>query len=367
MNNGHTVGRSLGELAKWAQVELRGDPDLHIHGVATLGRDRPGTIAFLGHARYRKALATTQASAVILTAEWADACPVATLISTNPYLTYARIAGLLYPPRRPPAGIDPTAWVSDAARIAKGVAIGPLAVIEAEVELGEGVGIGPGCIVRRGARIGAQTLLVARVTVAEGTVIGRRCLIHPGAVLGSDGFGFAHDGGHWVRIPQLGRVVLGDDVDIGANTTIDRGALEDTVVEDGAKIDNLVQLGHNVHIGARAAIAGCVGIAGSTTIGKGCQLGGGCGIAGHLSLADGVILTGGTLIHNSIKQAGVYSGGLPAQPNALWRKNVARIRQLDDLARRLKALEQRIHGQAQTPVGLERGDPGDEALSGEGE
>ena len=350
------MAKTLGELAKAVAVELHGDADLQVEAVATLGRDRPGTICFLGSSRYRKALQDTQATAVILPPELAADCPVAALVSTNPYLSFARVASELHPPRALPPGIDASAQVSAQAELAADVRVGANAVIEAGAVIAPGVQVGPACIVRQNAYIGAQTRLVARVTVAEQTQIGQRCLLHPGAVIGADGFGFAQDERAWVRIPQLGRVVIGDDVDIGANTTIDRGALDDTVIESGAKIDNQVQLGHNVRVGAHAAIAACVGIAGSTTVGKYCQLGGGCGIAGHLVLADGVVLTGGTLVHNSIKQAGVYSGGAPAQPNLMWRKNVARSRQLDDLARRLKSLERRVN------EGL-----GEGVASGEGE
>ncbi len=335
------MGKTLAELAEQTGAELVGDPLVVVDGVAPLGRERPGSISFLGNTRLRKVLGTTRASAVILKPELLAECPVAALISANPYLTYAQVAALLHPPRLQPLRIDATARISEQAKIAAGVGVGAYSVVEAGVEIETGVSIGPFCLIGEGACIGAETRLLARVTIGEGTQIGKRCLIHPGAVLGGDGFGFANDHGVWVRIPQLGRLIIGDDVDIGSNSTIDRGALEDTVIEDGTKIDNLVQLGHNVRIGAHAAIAACVGIAGSAMIGKHCQIGGGCRIAGHLALADGVILTGGTLVYNSIKSAGVYSGGVPAQPNVEWRKNVVRVRQLDEIARRLKALERR--------------------------
>jgi UDP-3-O-[3-hydroxymyristoyl] glucosamine N-acyltransferase len=207
--------------------------------------------------------------------------------------------------------------------------VGPLAVIEDEAHIGERVFVGPGCVVQRGARIGADTRLTARVTVCAGVSIGLRCVLHPGAVVGADGFGFALDGGAWVKVPQVGSVQIGDDVEIGANTTIDRGAIDDTVVEHGVKLDNQIQVGHNVTIGAHTAIAGCVGISGSTTIGRRCMIGGGVGIAGHLTIADDVVVTGCSLVSASIKSAGSYSSGMPAVETRMWRRMVAHLRRLD--------------------------------------
>jgi len=215
-------------------------------------------------------------------------------------------------------------------------------VIEAEAEIGESVYVGPGCFVGAGARLGAGTRLTANVTVAHDCVLGERCTAHPGAVIGSDGFGYARDGERWVTVPQLGRVVIGNDVDVGANTTIDRGALDDTVIADGVKLDNLIQIAHNVQIGEHTAMAGCVGVAGSAVIGKRCMIGGGAGIAGHLTIVDDVHVTGTSLISGSVAQAGIYSSAISAEEAARWRRNAARLRHLDELARRVQAMEEKL-------------------------
>jgi UDP-3-O-[3-hydroxymyristoyl] glucosamine N-acyltransferase len=272
---------------------------------------------------------STRATAVLVAAEHAAGCPVAALIDPNPYLAYARIAELLYPQTAPAAGIHPSAVVAPGARIAASATLGPLVVIEDDVEIGERVFVGPGCVVQRGAHIGADSRLMTRVNVCAAVRIGRRCVLHPGVVIGADGFGFAPDGGTWVKVPQVGSVQVGDDVEIGANTTIDRGAIDDTVVEDGVKLDNQIQVGHNVTIGAHTAIAGCVGISGSATIGRRCMIGGGVGIAGHLTIADDVVVTGFTLVTASLRRAGSYSSGMPAEETRKWRRMVARLRRLD--------------------------------------
>jgi UDP-3-O-[3-hydroxymyristoyl] glucosamine N-acyltransferase len=302
--------------------------------VATLSHAEAGTLSFLANPRYRRQLETTRATAVLLGPQFADACPVAALIDPNPYLAYARIAELLHP--QPPlvAGIHPTAVVSSGARIAASASIGPLAVIEDDVDIEARAAVGAGCVVQRGARIGEDSRLTARVTVYGGVRIGRRCLVHAGAVIGADGFGFAADAGTWIKVPQVGGVRIGDDVEIGANTTIDRGAIDDTVVEHGVKLDNQIQVGHNVSIGAHSAIAGCVGISGSTSIGRRCMIGGGVGIAGHLTIADDVVVTGCSLVSASIREAGSYSSGMPAVETRLWRRMVARLRRMDAKERR---------------------------------
>ena len=223
--------------------------------------------------------------------------------------------------------------VSAGAQVAASASVGPLAVIEDGVDIGERAVVGPGCVVQRGAMIGADSWLVSRVSLYPGVRIGRRCLVHAGAVIGADGFGFAPDAGSWVKVPQLGGVQVGDDVEIGANTTIDRGAIEDTVVENGVKLDNQIQVGHNVTIGAHTAVAGCVGISGSTTIGRRCMIGGGVGIAGHLTIADDVVVTGCSLVSASIRQAGSYSSGMPTVETRLWRRMVAHLRRLDSKER----------------------------------
>jgi UDP-3-O-[3-hydroxymyristoyl] glucosamine N-acyltransferase len=320
---------SLGELAVRFGLSLRGEPSLRIHNVATLSRAGSGSLSFLANSRYRKQLETTRATAVLLTAEDAAHCPVAALIDPNPYLAYARIAALIHPSIAATPGVHPSAVVASGARIAASAAIGPLAVIEADAEIGERVSVGPGCIVQRGASIGADSSLLSRVNLYPGVTLGRRCILHAGAVIGADGFGFAPNDGTWVKVPQVGSVRIGDDVEIGANTTIDRGAIDDTVVEDGVKLDNQIQVGHNVIIGAHTAIAACTGISGSTVIGQRCMIGGMVGFAGHLSIADDVVVTGCSLVSASIKKSGSYSSGMPTVETKLWRRMVAHLRRLD--------------------------------------
>ncbi|MEO5572977.1 MAG: UDP-3-O-(3-hydroxymyristoyl)glucosamine N-acyltransferase [Gammaproteobacteria bacterium] len=336
---------TLGELADKIGAELYGDTQAVIHGVATLQDAQPGEITFLVGNRYRKQLAHTHATAVILSAADQGNCPVHTLVVDNPAVSYAHAATLLHPPSAPTAGIHPSAIIHKSSTIHATAAIGAQCVIDAGAQIAAGVIVGAGCIIGENAVIGEDSRLEARVTVCYGTQIGRRALIHPGAVIGSDGFGLANDRGTWLKIPQLGKVRIGDDVEIGANTTIDRGALDDTVIEDGVKLDNQIQVAHNVRIGAHTAIAGCVGIAGSAKIGRRCTIGGGVGVAGHLEIADDVHITGMTLVSKSILTPGIYSSGLPAQPNQLWNKIFARLCQLDDTVRRLKILEKNINNQ----------------------
>ena len=324
---------SLGELAVRFGLGLHGDPSLVVSHVATLSHAQAGALSFLANPRYRRQMESTRATAVLVAPDHAATCPVAALIDPNPYLAYARIADLMHPQALPTPGIHPSAVVSGSARIPASASVGPLAIIEDEVEMGERVWVGPGCIVQRGARLGADTRLAARANVCAGVRIGQRCIVHAGAVIGADGFGFAPDAGTWVKVPQVGTVQVGDDVEIGANTTIDRGAIDDTVVEDGVKLDNQIQVGHNVTIGAHTAVAGCVGISGSTTIGRRCMIGGGVGIAGHLTIADDVVVTGCSLVSASIRQAGSYSSGMPAVETRRWRRMVAHLRRLDSKER----------------------------------
>jgi len=324
------VDFSLGELAVRFGLELRGSPDVRVSHVATLAQATPGSLSFLANPRYRRNLRDTRASAVVVAPEEAHGCPVAALLTPNPYLAYARIAALFHPPAQPAPGVHPSAVVAGSARVAASAAVGPLAVIEEEVEIGERAGIGPGCIVQRGARVGADTRLVAGVKLYPGVRIGARCLLHAGAVIGADGFGFASDRGSWVKVPQVGSVRVGDDVEIGANTTIDRGAIGDTVVEHGAKLDNQIQVGHNVTIGAHTAIAACTGISGSTSIGERCLIGGAVGFAGHLTIADDVVITGYSLVSASIREAGSYSSGMPTVPTRAWRRMVAHLRRFGE-------------------------------------
>jgi UDP-3-O-[3-hydroxymyristoyl] glucosamine N-acyltransferase len=314
-------------------LELRGEPDTRVSRVATLSEATPGTLSFLAESRHRRELASTQASAVVLAVSDARACPVAALIGSNPRLSFAHIAELLHPERRASPGVHPSAVVAATARIPASAAVGPLAVIEERVELGERVEIGPGCIVQSGARVGDDTRLVARVSLYPGVQIGRRCLLHAGAVIGADGFGLAADRGEWHKVPQVGSVRVGDDVEIGANTTVDRGAIDDTVIEQGVKLDNQIQVGHNVIIGEHTAIAACTGISGSTRIGKRCMVGGMVGFAGHLTIADDVAITGCSLVSASIKEAGSYSSGMPTVPTRAWRRMVAHLRRFGEKER----------------------------------
>lgn len=332
----------LGDIAEIIGAELAGDPDSRITGAGTLRNAGPGQLSFLANRRYAAYLKTTRATAVVLAPADAADCPVARLIARDPYLAYVKAVRYLNPEPGVRPGIDPAASISDTASIHPGAAVGALAVIAAGAVVHEGACIGPGCVIGENAVIGAHSRLVANVTVCHGVRIGERVLLHPGVVIGSDGFGLANDAGKWLKIPQLGGVEIRDDVEIGANTTVDRGALEDTIIEEGVKIDNQVQVGHNVIIGAHTAIAGCAGIAGSTTIGRRCMIGGACAISGHISIADDVVITGHSAVSNSIREAGTYSGSMTTTDNRTWRRNMARLKHLDELAARLKALEEKL-------------------------
>lgn len=341
------MATTLGELAVRFGLELAGDPGTEVTGVATLASAGPGTVTFLANPRYRRHLPVTRAAAVVLDADSAADCRVAALVTANPYAAFARIAQLLHPQPAVQGGVHPSAVVDARASVAADAAIGAHACVEADAVIGPRALIGPGSIVMRGARIGADTRLIARVTVYRGVEIGARGVLHAGAVVGADGFGFALDRDGYVKVPQVGGLRIGDDVEIGANTTVDRGALEDTVIEDGVKLDNLVQVGHNVRIGAHTVVAGCVGISGSTTIGRRCMIGGAVGIVGHLEIGDDVVVTGYSLVTRSLKGPGMYSSGMPAVPAGEWRKAVARLRRLEGTERRLAALEKRGGGEAE--------------------
>ncbi len=336
---------TLGEIAARANARLQGcDAATVITGVAPLPRAEPGQISFLTNPRYRAYLGITRATAVILSPKDAEACPAPAVVAANPHVAYARAAALFEPAAESRRGIHAAAWVSPDAQIADDAWIDAHCVVAAGAVIESGVIIGPGCVIGEQALIGAGSRLTARVTVCRGVRLGRRVLVHPGAVIGSDGFGLALDGeGRWLKVPQLGGVLIGDDVEIGANTTIDRGALEDTVIEDGVKLDNQIQIAHNVRIGAHSALAGCVGVAGSARIGRHCMVGGGVGIAGHLEIADHVQITGMSLVTQSITQPGVYSSGLAVEPNRVWNKISARLRRLDEIFRRVTALEKKLN------------------------
>ncbi len=333
---------TLAELASAIGAELQGDGTATVRAVNTLEAAAEGDLSFLTQGKYRDALRRTAATAVILAPDEAEHCPVNALLVDNPHAAFARAAGLLYPVGRPEPGIHPSAVLGEDCQIAPDVAIGPHCSIGDGVTLAAGCVIGPGCVIERGVSIGEAGRLLANVTIQADCRIGKRVLIHPGAVIGSDGFGQADDGGRWLKIPQVGRVIIGDDVEIGANVCIDRGAIADTVIEDGVKLDNLVHIAHNVRIGADTVIAALSGIAGSTTLGRHCMLGGEVGVVGHITIADNVVLTGRADVRQSIKEPGVYASGTPLEPLREWHRNQARFRQLDDMARQLKKLEKRL-------------------------
>lgn len=337
------MGYSLREIADAIGAEIHGDGACRIESVATLAGAGPGDLSFLANRRYRRHLLTTRASAVILEEEFLTSCPVAALVMANPYLGYAQAAAMLAPQRPAHAGVHPSARVSEHANLDPSAWVGALAVVEDGVTIGQHTEIGAGCVIETGVSIGADCTLEANVTVCHGVTLGDRVLVHPGAVIGADGFGIANDAGKWVKVPQLGTVDIADDVEIGANTTIDRGAIENTVIEQGVKLDNLIQIGHNVRIGAHTAIAAGVAIGGSAKIGRRCTIGGAVSIAGHLQIVDDVHLTARSAVPNSITEPGVYSSGTPIiQENRTWRRNVVRIRQLDDMAKRLRNLEKKL-------------------------
>lgn len=330
---------TVAQLAEHIEAVLRGAGDVRLTGIATLQNAGPGELSFLANPKYRRYLTNTRAAAVILSEADAADCPVPVLVSENPYASYARAAQLMYPRGVVKSGVHPSAAINGSARIEKGAHIDAFCIIEAGAEIGPRVHIGPGCVIGPGVHIGADSRLVARVTVLARAHIGQRTLLHPGVVVGGDGFGLAQGAGHWEKIPQLGSVRIGDDVEIGANTTVDRGALDDTVIESGVKIDNQVQIAHNVTIGEHSAIAGCVGISGSTRIGRYCTLAGGVGLVGHIELADNVHITAMSLVSHSITRPGTYSAGTPLMENMPWRRNAVCFKQLRNLLRRVTRLE----------------------------
>lgn len=330
---------TLQELAEAVDGQVKGDPDQNITDVATIQHAEPDSITFLANRSYRKYLQNTRAGAVILAEKDLDNCPVAAIVVNNPYLAYAKIATLLKPVNTSNAEKHATASIHTTAKISQSVSIGANAVIEAGVVIGENTLIGPGCVIQKNTSIGSHSTLIANVTLCHDVTIGDEVILHPGVVIGADGFGIANDQGQWVKVPQLGSVVIGNRVEVGANTTIDRGALEDTVIEPGVKLDNQIQVAHNVRIGENTAIAGCTGIAGSTVIGKQCAIGGAVNIVGHLKIADHVQITAASTVTQDITEAGLYSSGTPLQKNSQWHRNFVRFRQLDTIAKKLRQLE----------------------------
>lgn len=333
---------TLAQLAKLVNAELKGNGESEIDSVATLLNAGPGQISFLTNRKYKGQLQETRASAVILQADFASDCPVDALIVPNPHAAYARIAQILYPVSDEATGIHPSAQVSPDSRIADSVSIGANAVIESGAVIDGQAYIGANTYIGKHARIGKASRILANVTICENVSIGDRVLIHPGAVIGADGFGQAYDGGVWIKVPQVGGVRIGNDVEIGANTTVDCGAIEDTVIEEGVKLDNQIQIAHNVRIGAHTVIAAATAIAGSTTIGQHCMIAGAVAIAGHLTIADNVTITGMTMVSKSIPEAGSHSSGISSEDTAIWHRLHARIKQLDDMAKRLQHIEKKL-------------------------
>ncbi len=337
-----TVSYRLSEIVAQLGGRVLGDASVRIAQIATLENAQLDQISFLTNSKYRAQLASTQAGAVILSEAEADATGLPRIISDNPYAYFAKVSALLNPLPAASPGIHPSAVIGAGAKIEATASIAATAVIGAGATIGAFSMVGEGCCIGENVVIGSHARLYPRVVIYRDCVLGDNLVAHSGGVIGADGFGFAMDEGHWIKVPQIGRVVIGNDVEIGANTSIDRGALNDTVIEDGVKLDNQIQIAHNVHIGAHTAIAGCVGIAGSTTIGRYCRIGGSAGILGHLHIADHVEIAAFTLIGKSIREAGSYAGIFPFSKAEDWRKHSVHIRHLDELAERIKTLEKQL-------------------------
>lgn len=336
---------ALREIAEQLGGELIGDALIRIDRIGPLASATASTISFLANPSYKSQLTHSRAGCVIVDDSMRTAASArgAAIIAADPYLYYARLTQWWAARQRPAlaAGVHISAVVDTSARIARSASVAALAIVEAGATIGECAVVGAHSFIGANAAVGAHSRLAARVTLGADCKLGERCVVHPGVVIGADGFGFAPAQGRWEKIEQLGAVRIGNDVEIGANTCIDRGALEDTVIEDGVKLDNLIQIGHNVHVGAHTAMAGCVGVAGSARIGAGCTVGGGAVILGHLTLADGVHVSAASVVMRSIQQPGHYSGVFPIDDNASWEKNAATLRQLHALRDRLRALEKK--------------------------
>lgn len=333
---------TLKQLAEHVNGRVIGDEKCLVEHVATLKNAGEGDISFLTNMKYKADLDKTKATAVILKEKHATECQTNVIIVDDPHPAYAKIATLLYRKDLEQTGVHPSSIVDQEATIAKSAWIGPHCVIEKGVVIKDDTIIGAGCYIGRNTIIGDRCHLTANITIMDNTTIGERVLLHPGVVIGADGFGQAYENGKWIKVPQVGNVRIGNDVEVGANTTIDRGAIEDTVIGDGVKLDNLIQIGHNVRIGENTVIAACSAVAGSTEIGENCLIGGTVAIAGHLSIADNVTITGRSTVLQSVKESGIYSSSTPLEPNKLWHKNHVRFKQLDEMARRLKVLEKEL-------------------------
>lgn len=336
---------TLQQISDQLGLSFVGNPDIVIKDVASLGRAGSGDLSFLINSKDFTSVEQSNSSVLIVpTGFEAGSFEKAFIFSPNPQLSFIRVIDLIRPDHKAvlKPGIDASAHISDTAVIADNVSIGPLAVIGDRVEIGPQSQIGAGCIIESHARLGSQCYLHGRVTISRGVEIGNRCIFHSGVVIGSDGFGLIEHDGHWVKVPQIGTVIVGDDVEIGANTTVDRGALDDTIIEQGCKLDNLIQVAHNVRIGANTAIAACVGIAGSAIIGRNCKIGGAAVVLGHLQIADNVMVTAMSLVTKDIKRSGVYSSGTPLMENSLWHKANVRYKSLDSIARKVNKLDKQF-------------------------
>jgi UDP-3-O-[3-hydroxymyristoyl] glucosamine N-acyltransferase len=343
---GGVMGTRITELVERFGGQLEGDPDIEVTAVAPLERAGPNDISFLSNSKMRPLAAHSHAGALILSpadaAEVAASYEGARIVTGNPCAYFARTAQFLLPHATPEPGIHPSAAVDASARVDPAAHIGPQVTVEAGAVVKAGAIIDGGCYIGREAVVGEGTHFFANVTFLDRCVIGARGIVHSGAVIGGDGFGFATEDGVYIKIPQSGRVVIGDDVDIGCNTTVDRGAMDDTVIEDGVKLDNQIQIGHNCHIGAHTAMAGCVGVAGSAVIGKHCTFGGAAMVNGHIEIADHVHITAGTLVSNSIKEPGRYTGFYPIATNAEWERSAALVRNLGTMREKIRALERAL-------------------------
>jgi len=336
------LARSLGELAAQFGCDLVGDPLASVASVATLANAGDGQLSFFANRAYRQQLRETSATAVILPAKDADDCPASALLTDDPYLVYALIANELHPQPALAASIHPSASISDSAAVADGAQIAANATIENDAEIGDGAYIGSGAVVGARCKVGRNSRVLANATLVQDVVLGERCIIHSGAVIGADGFGNARTDNGWVKVPQVGGVTIGNDVEVGSCTSVDRGAIDDTVLEDGVRLDNQIQIGHNAHIGAHTAIAASAAISGSTTIGKRCMLGGQSALAGHINICDDTVIAGATMISKSIVEPGYYMGSFPGEKGSNWKKRVARFRRLEDIVDRVNKLEELV-------------------------
>lgn len=335
--------QTLQQLASVIDADVVGDEQQLITGVATLASAQSGQIAFLANEKYRAQLESTKASAVIVAPNVELPAGLSALVTKNPYAGFAKIAQQLdTTPTAASEGIDPSAQIAATAQLGTQVAVGPLTIISDHAEIGDNVQIGAGCYIGPGVKVQANTKIWQQVVIYHDCEIGANCLVHSGVVIGADGFGWANEAGKWVKIPQLGRVIIHDRVDIGANTTIDRGALDDTIISSGCIIDNQCQIAHNVFIDEDTAIAGCTVLAGSCRIGKRCLIGGATAINGHIEICDDVQISGFSMVIKAITEPGVYASGIPAAPHREWRRNGARFRQLDDLFQRVKKIEKKL-------------------------